>query len=344
MVKTEPDLRWDLCHTTLGRAMFERYTEKARRTIFFARYEASQCGSEFITCEHLLLGLLREDQCLPRRLGPAGVQAVREYISEHSPTSKKSLSTTIDLPLNQTCKDVLSQAAREADALGHRPIEPSHLVLAMLRVEQSVVAEALRACGIEYRGYRDIVAKLSFAKPLARSENMIPASDVEPWERIARSPEVAVAAPALHALCNALSRLVDKVSPKLDEYSEADGFRLLGSGNWIRKVGLGHLIDWACAHQQWFARALTEPKIAEVSYPDAEWGAAQKYREVDWTELTDVWVNLNRLLVHVIAHVPEAKLATPCRIGLQEAIPLERLIANYVNYCHDEMAEILTRR
>ncbi|MBZ5597034.1 MAG: hypothetical protein LAN83_01820 [Acidobacteriia bacterium] len=39
--------------------MFERYTEKARRVIFFARYEASEYGSPFIETEHLLLGLLR---------------------------------------------------------------------------------------------------------------------------------------------------------------------------------------------------------------------------------------------------------------------------------------------
>ncbi|MGC4053504.1 MAG: Clp protease N-terminal domain-containing protein [Paludibaculum sp.] len=42
--------------------MFERYTEKARRVIFFARYEASQFGSPYIETEHLLLGLLREDK------------------------------------------------------------------------------------------------------------------------------------------------------------------------------------------------------------------------------------------------------------------------------------------
>ena len=45
--------------------MFERYTEKARRVIFFARYEASQFGSPYIETEHLLLGLLREDKALP---------------------------------------------------------------------------------------------------------------------------------------------------------------------------------------------------------------------------------------------------------------------------------------
>ncbi len=49
------------------RVMFERYTEKARRTIFFARYEASQFGSQHIEPEHLLLGLLREDKAVANR-------------------------------------------------------------------------------------------------------------------------------------------------------------------------------------------------------------------------------------------------------------------------------------
>jgi ATP-dependent Clp protease ATP-binding subunit ClpC len=47
--------------------MFELYTEKARRVIFFARYEASQYGSPYIETEYLLLGLLREDSSLVRR-------------------------------------------------------------------------------------------------------------------------------------------------------------------------------------------------------------------------------------------------------------------------------------
>ena len=48
--------------------MFERYTEKARRVIFFARYEASQYGAASIESEHLMLGLLREDWALNKRI------------------------------------------------------------------------------------------------------------------------------------------------------------------------------------------------------------------------------------------------------------------------------------
>ena len=46
--------------------MFEKYTEKARRVMFFARYEASQMGSKRIEAEHVLLGLIREDKDLAK--------------------------------------------------------------------------------------------------------------------------------------------------------------------------------------------------------------------------------------------------------------------------------------
>jgi ATP-dependent Clp protease ATP-binding subunit ClpC len=44
--------------------MFEEFTEKTRRVMFFARYEASQLGNEYVEPEHLLLGLMREDKAL----------------------------------------------------------------------------------------------------------------------------------------------------------------------------------------------------------------------------------------------------------------------------------------
>jgi ATP-dependent Clp protease ATP-binding subunit ClpA len=53
--------------------MFEKYTEKARRVIFFARFEASQFGSPYIETEHLLLGILREDKALTNRASSAVV-------------------------------------------------------------------------------------------------------------------------------------------------------------------------------------------------------------------------------------------------------------------------------
>ena len=61
--------------------MFERFTKKARRTIFFGRYEASQLGSPYIETEHILLGLVREDPQLCRRFLPEEAKdQIREKI------------------------------------------------------------------------------------------------------------------------------------------------------------------------------------------------------------------------------------------------------------------------
>ena len=71
--------------------MFERYTEKARRVIFFARYEASQFGSPCIETEHLLLGLLREDKALTNRFlrSSAAVESIRKQIEAQTTLREK---------------------------------------------------------------------------------------------------------------------------------------------------------------------------------------------------------------------------------------------------------------
>jgi ATP-dependent Clp protease ATP-binding subunit ClpC len=99
--------------------MFERYTEKARRVIFFARYEASQFGSPYIETEHLLLGLLREDKALTNRFlrSHASVESIRKQIEAHT-TIREKVSTSVDLPLSNECKRVLAYAAEEAERLG----------------------------------------------------------------------------------------------------------------------------------------------------------------------------------------------------------------------------------
>src|SRR5438874_5539448 len=62
--------------------MFERYTERARRVLFFARYEASQLGSISIETEHLLLGLIREGKGLTSRIFANQPERSEEHTSE----------------------------------------------------------------------------------------------------------------------------------------------------------------------------------------------------------------------------------------------------------------------
>jgi Protein of unknown function (DUF1572)/Clp amino terminal domain, pathogenicity island component len=125
--------------------MFERYTEKARRVIFFARYEASNFGSPYIETEHLLLGLLREDKALTNRFlrSHGSVESIRKQIDEHT-TIREKVLTSVDLPLSNECKRVLAYAAEEAERLAHRHIGTEHLLLGLLREEKCFAAEILQ--------------------------------------------------------------------------------------------------------------------------------------------------------------------------------------------------------
>ncbi len=146
--------------------MFERYTEKARRVIFFARYEASQFGSPYIETEHLLLGMLREDKALTNRFlrSHASVESIRKQIEAHT-TVRESVPTSVDLPLSDECKRVLAFAAEEAEQLGHKHIGTEHLLLGLLREEECFATEILRDRGLRHGIIRDELARTPHHSP-----------------------------------------------------------------------------------------------------------------------------------------------------------------------------------
>ncbi len=138
--------------------MFERYTETARRTIFFARYEASQFGSPYIETEHLLLGVLREDKALAIRLlaSYARVEEVRNSIAARGNTGLK-IATSVDLPLSHESKRSLAYGAEECERLHQKQIGPEHLVLGLLREEKCFAAQLLREQGVTVEALREQV-------------------------------------------------------------------------------------------------------------------------------------------------------------------------------------------
>src|SRR5512138_2279452 len=145
--------------------MFERYTEKARRVIFFARYEASQFGSPYIETEHLLLGLLREDKALTNRFlrQHSSVESIRKQIEGHT-TIREKVSTSVDLPLSNECKRVLAYAAEEAERLSHKHIGTEHLLLGLLREEKCFAAEILHERGLRLSTIREELARTTQEK------------------------------------------------------------------------------------------------------------------------------------------------------------------------------------
>ena len=149
--------------------MFERYTEKARRVIFFARYEASQFGSPYIETEHLLLGLLREDKALTNRFlrSHASVESIRKQIEGHTTISRKGFGSSMDLPLSNECKRVLAYAAEEAERLSHKHIGTEHLLLGLLREEKCFAAEILHERGLRLSTIREELGTFQTGKSCA---------------------------------------------------------------------------------------------------------------------------------------------------------------------------------
>lgn len=138
--------------------MFERYTERARRVIFFSRYESSQFGSPAIETEHLLLGVMREDKALIHRFLPnISVEDLRRKIEQRVAVREK-ISTNIDLPLSHECKRILAYANEEAEFLEDRYIGTEHVLLGVLRENKCLAAQLLVEYGLNLAVARDQLA------------------------------------------------------------------------------------------------------------------------------------------------------------------------------------------
>ena len=135
--------------------MFERYTEKARRIVFFARYEAARYGSAYIEPAHLLLGLLRESFPVIRLVSATDKATIQQAIGDLCVDTGQPLATSVDLPLSNSSKRALVLGAEEAEAMEHKHIGPEHLVLGVLRLQGPEVG-VLARFGIALETAREI--------------------------------------------------------------------------------------------------------------------------------------------------------------------------------------------
>jgi hypothetical protein len=139
--------------------MFDRYTENARRTIFFARYEALEAGRDAIEPEHIALGLLRDQWLVATALNGHDVRALRgALLSTLTPGEKRTEDR--DVPLNGEAKRVLAYAADAADTLFDSHIGNEHLLLGAVRQTGSAVARVLTQEGIEVEDLRKRVKRV----------------------------------------------------------------------------------------------------------------------------------------------------------------------------------------
>jgi len=143
-------------------AMFNRFTERARKVILLAKEEAKRFNHDYIGTEHILLGLVREGEGVAAAvLASFGLTSDKIRI-EVEKLVQPGPSTVIsgDLPFTPKAKKVMELATEEARALGHNYIGTEHLLLGLIREGEGVASQVLMNLGLELERVREEVMNL----------------------------------------------------------------------------------------------------------------------------------------------------------------------------------------
>jgi ATP-dependent Clp protease ATP-binding subunit ClpC len=148
--------------------MFERFTDRARRVVVLAQEESQRLSHNYIGSEHLLLGLLAEQEGVAARALESlnvTLTAAREQVEEIiGPGQQKPHG---HIPFTPRAKKILELALREALTVGSEVIDTQHLLLGLIDEGDGVGAQILQRLGATTQAVREAVARLSTAEPEA---------------------------------------------------------------------------------------------------------------------------------------------------------------------------------
>ena len=138
--------------------MFERYSQRARRALFFTRYEVSALGGKTIEPGHVMLGLLHDAGILRVLANWKIPPAELRQLIEPQVKGGTRLPTSVEVGFSAPVERVLKLTVEEADRLLHKHIEPEHLLIALLREDDPVAAARLKEYGMAPDSAREYVA------------------------------------------------------------------------------------------------------------------------------------------------------------------------------------------
>jgi ATP-dependent Clp protease ATP-binding subunit ClpA len=150
----------------LNTLVFERFTERARQVVVLAQGEARALRHNYIGTEHLLLGLLREEEGLAARVLESldiTVEEVRAQVARI--VGQGDEVTTGQIPFTPRAKKVLEISLREGLSLGHNYIGTEHILLGLVREGEGVGARVLRDFDADAETIRNEVIRRVSARP-----------------------------------------------------------------------------------------------------------------------------------------------------------------------------------
>jgi ATP-dependent Clp protease ATP-binding subunit ClpC len=190
--------------------VFERFTERARQVVVLAQEEARTLGHPYVGTEHILLGLLREEEGMAARVLASleiTVERARRQVVRIVGSGEEV--TTGQIPFTPGAKKVLERSLHESLSLGHNYIGTEHILLGLtaedegvaLRIRtdpgrdrvqhEGVAVRVLRDCDVDAKKIRNEVIRM-LSGPDARAYAASRASDVTPEASIHLNPSAIV--------------------------------------------------------------------------------------------------------------------------------------------------------
>ena len=143
--------------------MYDRFSERARKVVLYAREEAARLNYDFIGTEHLLLGLLREGASIGvivlRRL-EVDINLLRDEIKKFIIQDGDRARVDHDIQLTPRAKRVLELAMDEAGRMGHNFVGTEHILLGLLREGEGIASRVLKNFGVTPDRVRSEVVRL----------------------------------------------------------------------------------------------------------------------------------------------------------------------------------------
>ncbi|TAN42809.1 MAG: ATP-dependent Clp protease ATP-binding subunit [Nitrospirae bacterium] len=143
--------------------MFEKFTERGRKIVIYAKEEAERRNNDYLGTEHILLALLREEDGIPstiiKKMG-LSIDEIKFEVEKNLP-SGGSVLTFGDIPFTPRAKKVLELAIEEARLLGHNYIGSEHLMLGLIREDEGIAGKILRNLGANLLGARQLTINLA---------------------------------------------------------------------------------------------------------------------------------------------------------------------------------------
>ena len=142
-------------------------------------------------------------------------------------------------------------------------------------------------------------------------------------------------------LTDGIRSLVEGVKPRLLEMTDEDASARPEPGAWSAKETLGHLVDSATNNVHRFVRGARDLAADFPGYQQDDWVRVQKHNARRWTELVDLWSQLNLHIAHVVDSLPVEALAHRANVGLAEPWPLAEVARDYVRHMKHHLAKLV---